>query len=149
MRSTSAIAESFSSPVGCPRRSRTIAPFFGARVWRVIPAASSARVFTHSARPSCDNRRAGRSLTMASSCARVGWSAKASYDQPPPTIQAASGRASVHATMRAWISSMLAAPNNCTPPRASPPSINAACASSNPGITAAPFASITVVCFRR
>jgi hypothetical protein len=69
---TSSCADSRSVPTAFPWASRTITPFTGSRVSRVIPAMASAREFAHPLCPSADDRKAGRPGTRESSKAAVG-----------------------------------------------------------------------------
>jgi hypothetical protein len=69
---TRSTALSTRTPVGSPRSSRKMRPPSGSLVSRVMPAAASAALDTHTACPSTRSRIAGRSPTARSSDARVG-----------------------------------------------------------------------------
>ncbi len=143
-------APSCSVPVGSPvTASRSMRPSHGSGVSLVIPATSSARLFTHAPCTSLFIRNTGRSATMRSRSSLCGAPPGNRYiAHPPPVIRASPGFATPPhgagdaspgrpATVPTW--------SRFTRSRFRPPNAGWTWASWNPGTTSRPGSDRTSV----
>ncbi len=142
----SASALSTKMPVGSPRASRTMRPPGGSGVARVIPAISRARRFTHSAWPSTRSRYTGFSI-VASRSREVGNSGvvQSFWSHPRPWSHSPRGRPNWYARTRSTTSATDRVPPRSTSSSFRPRFDRWPCASTSPGVSVQPVASMTRV----